>query len=283
MNDIKSYSTKLNIGIREKTILSISLFTIFLLSVMIFGRIIGEDKIAINLVNKNLNPSINHLFGTDWMGRDMFYRTIKGLSISLTIGMLASIISGFIALILGILGATFSKTLDSIITWIIDLFLSIPHTLIVILISLSVGGGLKGIVLGVALTHWPSLTRIIRAEVIQIRNSEYSKISRNFGKSNLYIAINHILPHVIPQLLIGIVLVLPHAVLHEASITFLGFGLPPHEPAIGIILSEAMKYLSSGHWWLAFFPGASLVLVSIMVDNIGKNISKLINPKSTYN
>lgn len=283
MNDIKSYSTKLNIGIREKTILSISLFTIFLLSIMIFGRIIGEDKIAINLVNKNLNPSINHLFGTDWMGRDMFYRTIKGLSISLTIGMLASIISGFIALILGILGATFSKTLDSIITWIIDLFLSIPHTLIVILISLSVGGGLKGIVLGVALTHWPSLTRIIRAEVIQIRNSEYSKISRNFGKSNLYIAINHILPHVIPQLLIGIVLVLPHAVLHEASITFLGFGLPPHEPAIGIILSEAMKYLSSGHWWLAFFPGASLVLVSIMVDNIGKNISKLINPKSAYN
>ncbi|WP_195938028.1 ABC transporter permease [Romboutsia sp. 1001713B170131_170501_G6] len=282
MNDIKSYSTKLNIGIREKTILSISLFTIFLLSVMIFGRIIGEDKIAINLVNKNLNPSINHLFGTDWMGRDMFYRTIKGLSISLTIGMLASIISGFIALILGILGATFSKTLDSIITWIIDLFLSIPHTLIVILISLSVGGGLKGIVLGVALTHWPSLTRIIRAEVIQIRNSEYSRISRNFGKSNLYIAINHILPHVIPQLLIGIVLVLPHAVLHEASITFLGFGLPPHEPAIGIILSEAMKYLSSGHWWLAFFPGASLVLVSIMVDNIGKNISKLINPKSAY-
>ena len=283
MNDIKSYSTKLNIGIREKTILSISLFTIFLLSVMIFGRIVGEEKIAINLVNKNLNPSINHLFGTDWMGRDMFYRTIKGLSISLTIGMLASIISGFIALILGILGATFSKTLDSIITWIIDLFLSIPHTLIVILISLSVGGGLKGIVLGVALNHWPSLTRIIRAEVIQIRNSEYSRISRNFGKSNLYIAINHILPHVIPQLLIGIVLVLPHAVFHEASITFLGFGLPPHEPAIGIILSEAMKYLSSGHWWLAFFPGASLVLVSIMVDNIVKNISKLINPKSAYN
>lgn len=282
MNDIKSYSTKFYIGIREKTILSIALFTMFLISVMIFGNMIGEDKIAINLVNKNLTPSINHLFGTDWMGRDMFYRTIKGLSISLTIGMLVSIISGFIALILGVLGATFSKTLDSIITWIIDLFLSIPHTLIVILISLSVGGGLKGIVLGVALTHWPSLTRIIRAEVIQIRNSEYSRISRNFGKSNLYIAIHHILPHVIPQLLVGIVLVLPHAVLHEASITFLGFGLPPHEPAIGIILSEAMNYLSSGHWWLAFFPGASLVLVSIMVDNIGKNISKLINPKSAY-
>ena len=81
---------------------------------------------------------------------------------------------------------------------------------------------------------------------MQIRESDYVKISKKFGKSNLYIAIEHIIPHIIPQLLIGIVLIFPHAVLHEASITFLGFGLPPHEPAIGIILSESMKYLNSG-------------------------------------
>ena len=133
-----------------------------------------------------------------------------------------------------------------------------------------------------AITHWPSLTRIIRAEVMQIKNSEYVKLSKNFGKSNVYIATKHILPHIIPQLLVGVVLIFPHAILHEASITFLGFGLQPHEPAIGIILSEAMKYLSSGRWWLAFFPGISLVLVSLMVDNIGKQISKLINPKLAH-
>ena len=98
----------------------------------------------------------------------------------------------------------------------------------------------------------------------------------------MYIAIEHIIPHIIPQLLIGIVLIFPHAVLHEASITFLGFGLPPHEPAIGIILSESMKYLNSGRWWLVFFPGVSLVMVSLMVDNIGKQVNKLINPKTAY-
>ena len=141
---------------------------------------------------------------------------------------------------------------------------------------------LKGIVLGVSLTHWPSLTRVIRAEIMQIRESDYVKISKKFGKSNLYIAIEHIIPHIIPQLLIGIVLIFPHAVLHEASITFLGFGLPPHEPAIGIILSESMKYLNSGRWWLVFFPGLSLVMVSLMVDNIGKKVNKLINPKTAY-
>ena len=90
------------------------------------------------------------------------------------------------------------------------------------------------------------------------------------------------MPHIIPQLVVGTVLIFPHAILHEASITFLGFGLPAHEPAIGVILSESMKYLTSGNWWLAFFPGICLVLVSMMVNTIGKNIEMLIDPKTAY-
>ncbi len=275
-------NSKINIGIREKTILSILIFSCFLIGIIVFGSFISEKQISIDLTQKNISPNLNYLFGTDWMGRDMFYRTIKGLSLSMKIGVMASMISGLIALTLGLMSATMGNTVDSIITWIIDLFLSVPHALVIILISISLGGGLKGIIIGVAITHWPSLTRIIRAEVMQIKNSEYVNLSKNFGKSNLYIATKHILPHIIPQLLVGVVLIFPHAILHEASITFLGFGLQPHEPAIGIILSEAMKYLSSGRWWLAFFPGISLVLVSLMVDNIGKQISKLINPKLAH-
>ena len=278
----KEDKSKRKFGIREKTLLSIFLFTLFLGMIIVMGSLIVADDISISLSNKNLAPSLNHLFGTDWVGRDMLYRTIKGLSLSMKVGILASVISGIIALTLGVLGATLGKGVDSIITWMIDLVLSVPHTLIVILISISVGGGFKGIVLGVSLTHWASLTRVIRAEIMQIKESDYVKISKKFGKSNLYIAMKHIIPHIIPQLLVGIVLVFPHAILHEASITFLGFGLPPHEPAIGIILSESMKYLNSGRWWLAFFPGLSLVVVSLMVDNIGKQVNKLINPKTAY-
>ncbi len=279
---INNKGSQINFGIREKTLISIGVFTIFLGSIIIFGSLITEEQISINLLNKNQSPSLEYLFGTDWVGRNMLYRTIKGLSLSMKIGLLSSVISGVIALTLGVIGATLGSKVDSFISWFIDLVLSVPHTLIVILVSISVGGGLKGIILGVSLTHWPSLTRVIRAEVMQIKQSDYAKISRNFGKSNLYIATHHILPHIIPQLLVGIVLVFPHAVLHEASITFLGFGLPPHEPAIGIILSESMKYLSSGRWWLSFFPGLSLVIVSLMVDNIGKKFSQLINPKTAY-
>ena len=287
MSDIKCSEkrkfTSFEFGIREKTILSLSIFVVFFIVIIIAGSVINPEKFSIDLINKNQSPSLNHIFGTDWIGRDMFFRTLKGLSISMKIGVLSSIISGIIAVVLGVIGPTCCKRVDSVITWFIDLVLSVPHTLIIILISMAAGGGLKGIVMGVSLTHWTSLTRIIRAEVMQVKEADYTKIAKNFGKSNLYIAKNHILPHIIPQLLVGIVLIFPHAILHEASVTFLGFGLQSHEPAIGIILSEAMKYLTSGKWWLAFFPGLSLVLVSMMVDNMGKKIGKLIDPKTAYN
>ncbi|MEG1410627.1 MAG: ABC transporter permease [Terrisporobacter sp.] len=288
MSDVNSSIKKrkmssLEFGIREKTILSLGIFLVFFIAIIIAGSIIDPDSFTIDLINKNQAPSSAHLFGTDWVGRDMFFRTLKGLSISMKIGVLSSIISGIIAVILGVIGPTCGEKVDGVITWFIDLVLSVPHTLIIILISMAAGGGMKGIVLGVSLTHWTSLTRIIRAEVMVVKESDYAKIARNFGKSSLYIAKNHILPHIIPQLLVGTVLIFPHAILHEASVTFLGFGLQSHEPAIGIILSEAMKYLSSGKWWLAFFPGVSLVLVSMMVDNMGKKIGKLIDPKTAYN
>lgn len=282
-SSIKRKFSSLEFGIREKTILSLIIFAVFFITILVAGSMIDPEKFSIDLINKNQSPSIMHIFGTDWIGRDMFFRTLKGLSISMKIGVLSSIISGVIAVILGIIGPTCGKKVDGVITWFIDLVLSVPHTLIIILISMAAGGGLKGIVLGVSLTHWTSLTRVIRAEVMQVKEAEYTKIARNFGKSNFYIAKNHILPHIIPQLLVGIVLIFPHAILHESSVTFLGFGLQSHEPAIGIILSESMKYLTSGKWWLAFFPGLSLVLVSIMVDNMGKKLGKLIDPKRAYN
>ena len=282
-SSIKRKFSSLEFGIREKTILSLIIFAVFFITILVAGSMIDPEKFSIDLINKNQSPSIMHIFGTDWIGRDMFFRTLKGLSISMKIGVLSSIISGIIAVILGIIGPTCGKRVDAVIIWFIDLVLSVPHTLIIILISMAAGGGLKGIVLGVSLTHWTSLTRVIRAEVMQVKEAEYTKIARNFGKSSFYIAKNHILPHIIPQLLVGIVLIFPHAILHESSVTFLGFGLQSHEPAIGIILSESMKYLTSGKWWLAFFPGLSLVLVSIMVDNMGKRIGKLIDPKTAYN
>ena len=106
------------------------------------------------------------------------------------------------------------------------------------------GKGLKGVIAGVALTHWPNLARVIRGEILQVREAAYVGIAKQLGKSPWYIARWHIFPQILPQFLVGLVLLFPHAILHEASITFLGFGLPPEKPAVGVILGE---YVVSEH------------------------------------
>ena len=269
------------LNLRQKTLLIIGLTSLLLLTIVISSVFLGEESLQTNFGSKNLNPSPEHPFGTDWMGRDMFVRTLEGLGLSILIGAFASTISTILAIILGLLSSA-GKTADSIISWLVDLFLSIPHLLLIIIISIGFGGGATGIIVGVALTHWTSLTRVVRAEIKQLKTQEYTYISINLGKSKWWIATKHFLPHLIPQIFLGTILMFPHAILHEASATFLGFGLSPHEPAIGIILSESMKYLSAGYWWLAFFPGLSLLIVVLAFDMIGDNLGKMMDPKSAH-
>lgn len=271
----KKYLTR-----RKSTIICIIAILILLSAILISGFIINESMLGTNFSEKNMPPSLNHLFGTDWLGRDMFIRTIKGLSISLFTGILASAFSTIISLILGICAATLGKFADDCIQWLIDYFMGIPHLILLMLICILLGKGVKGVVIGVAITHWPSLCRVIRAEVMQLRQTQYVKLSYKFGRGKVWGAVNHLIPHLLPQFIVGLILLFPHAILHEASITFLGFGLSPHEPAVGIILSESMKYLTSGQWWLAFFPGLSLLILVRLFDILGGNIRAILDGQS---
>jgi len=221
-----------------------------------------------------------HPFGTDWLGRDMLSRTLKGMSISIYIGLFASVISAVIAAILGAAAATLGKKVDAVITWFIDLVMGIPHLLLLILISYALGRGTFGVVVAVAISHWPVLTRIIRGEILQLKEANYIKIAEKLGQSKMKIVVKHMIPHVLPQFLVGLVLLFPHAILHEAALTFLGFGLPPEQPGIGIILSESMKYLSLGMWWLALFPGVVLLTTVLFFDLVGGSLRKMIDPHS---
>ena len=269
-------------GVRVRTMAALLTFTALFTAVLFIGSRIGEEDLLTDLEHIFLTPSAQHLFGTDWVGRDMLLRTLKGMSISMQVGLISTVLSVALALILGILAPIFGGPADYIVSWLIDFVLSVPHTILIILISIACGGGLRGIITGIVCTHWTSLTRVIRAEVLQLKSAEYIQISEKLGKSKWYIAVHHIFPAVIPQLAVGAVLLFPHAILHEASITFLGFGLPAHEPAIGVILAESMKYLTAGKWWPALFPGISLILLTLMVEAIGKNLEKLISPHAAH-
>lgn len=210
----------------------------------------------------------------------MLLRTLAGLSTSVLVGLLAATVSSVIALVMGAVAALGGKKADAVVTWLIDLMMGIPHIVLLILISFALGKGFWGVAIGVAVTHWPSLTRVLRAEILQCKQSAFVAVARKLGQSPARIATRHMLPYVLPQFLVGLILLFPHAILHEAAVTFLGFGLPPEQPAIGVILSESMGYLSAGMWWLAVFPGLALIATVLLFDLAGSSLRKLVDPHS---
>ena len=218
---------------RTQAVLWTALLALVLIAIYIIGATIPEEAYASSYLRAKLPPSWAHPFGTDSLGRDLLMRTLKGLSISMTVGLAASAISAVIAVLVGI-----------------------------------------------AATHWCSLARLIRGEVLQLRSQTYIAVSRKLGKRSGWILVHHLLPHLVPQFFVGLILTFPHAVLHEASISFLGFGLPPEQPAIGIILSESMQYLSTGLWWSAVFPGLLLVAIVLLVDRLGDQLRRILDPAS---
>lgn len=265
---------------RKRSVALAAAGAVLLAVVIIAGLGLQPAAQATDFAAKSLAPSLAHPFGTDWMGRDMLCRTLAGLSTSVLVGLGAALSSALIALVLAAAAALGPRWADAAVSWLVDLMMGIPHIVLLILISYALGKGFWGVTIGVALTHWPSLTRVLRAEILQCRNADYVTAAARLGQSRLAIAARHMLPYVLPQFVVGLVLLFPHAILHEAAVTFLGFGLPPEMPAIGIVLSESMGYLSAGLWWLAVFPGAALVLVVMLFDAVGESLRKLVDPAS---
>lgn len=259
-------------------LLSIGLAVAALAVIIAAGIALPESGLRTDFAQMSNQPSAAHWFGTDPLGRDMLTRTIKGLVRSVGVGVLAATVAAFIALGLGILAATGGQKIDAVVTFMVDTVMSVPHIVLLILISFALGGGTRGVIIAVAVTHWPSLTRVIRAEVLQLRSAEFVQASRRLGRSPMWIALNHMVAHVMPQFIVGLVLLFPHAILHEAGLTFLGFGLSPHSPAIGVILAESMRYLSLGYWWLAIIPGLALLITVKVIDALGEGLRDMIDP-----
>ena len=267
-------------GNRRRILVGIAAAAAFLIVVAVAGRLLWDAALATNFGEKNLAPCAAHLFGTDWMGRDMLARTLAGLSTSVFVGLLSAGCSALIALALAVVASLGGRCADAAVSWLTDLMMGIPHIVLLILVSYALGRGFWGVTIAVATTHWGSLARVLRAEILQVKDAPYIKLARAAGASRAQVVVRHILPAVLPQLIVGAVLAFPHAILHEASITFLGFGLSADEPAIGVILSEAMQYLSTGEWWLAVLPGAALVAVVAAFDRIGALLRALLGAKS---
>lgn len=269
-----------NTNRRRSTLVLVVLAVTVLAAITVAGILLNDKAMQSDFTRKNLLPCLQYPFGTDWMGRDMLARTLAGLSLSIRIGLLTAAVSACIALVMGIVSATMGRWADRVVCFCIDLVMGIPHILLVMLISIACGKGFLGVVTGVALSHWTSLARVIRGEVLQLRQAPYILAAQKLGVRRRDIIRRHMLVHLMPQFLTGLILLFPHAILHEASVTFLGFGLSAEQPAIGVILSESMRYLTTGKWWLALFPGVSLVIVVLLFALLGERLRLLLDPAS---
>jgi len=267
---------------RTRTLVMLAASASLLVAITAIGALTPETSYQADFAVKYQSPSWPHPFGTDYMGRDMLARTLAGLSTSVLVGLLAATVSAVMAVILGIAAATLGRKADNLVSMAVNLMTGVPHIILLMLISFVCGRGVKGVIIAVALTHWPNLTRIIRAEVMQLRSAQYVQQAVKMGKNRWWIARRHMVPHLLSQFLVGLILLFPHAILHEAAITFLGFGLPLQMPAIGVILAESMKYLSMGMWWLAFFPGLLLLLLVLLFEALGDNLKLLIDPHRAH-
>lgn len=267
---------------RRRTLALLALGVLLLAAVLVAGSQAQEAATATRLDAVNEGPSSEHWFGTDRLGRDVLARTLVGLRLSLIVGVSAALVSSLIALLLASVAVTGGRWGHRAVTWLVDLFLAMPHLVLLILLAFALGGGTRAVVIAVAITHWPTLTRVLIARGREVMASEYVAAARSLGVSRTRQATRHLAPHLLPQLLVGTILMFPHAILHEAALSFLGLGIDPSQPAIGILLAESMRVLSAGYWWLAVLPGLCLLVLVKLVDSVGDAVRRLIDPRSQH-
>nr|WP_295708549.1 ABC transporter permease [uncultured Halomonas sp.] len=260
---------------RLRAILSLSITAVFIGGLIASQWLLTDSVQRMQFDARLAPPSLEHWLGTDALGRELWARTLAGLALSFWVGCLAALLSTLIALSLAAL-ATLSARLDALVSLLIDTLLSVPHLILLMLIAFALGGGTQAVIIAVAVTHWPSLARVLRAELWQLRQAPYVRISRALGKSRWFVLHGHLLPHLLPHCLVGALLLFPHAILHEAALTFLGFGLSPSQPAIGVLLAEAMRYLNGGYWWLGVFPGLGLLLMVLMFERLSSQLRRAL-------
>ncbi|NDO83857.1 peptide ABC transporter permease [Citrobacter sp. NCU1] len=248
--------------------------TLCLSLIAIYGFAICHDPLSVNLLARHLPPDSAHWFGTDNLGRDLWIRCFQGALTSLQIGTGAALCSGLIALLMAAVSRLHPR-MDILMRLMTDAMLSMPHLLLLILICFTLGGGKSGVILAVAFTHWPRLALILRAEAERVAQSDYLMLTHRLGRRHFYCWRNHYLPALFPQWLTGTLLMFPHAVLHSAALSFLGFGLAPHEPSLGLLLADALRFLGHGNWWLVLFPGLMLFMLVMLFDQFARAIQRL--------
>ena len=256
---------------------------LFFIIVAVFAPLIATHNPAeTNLQTIFLPPSAEHYFGTDEIGRDVFSRVVYGTRISLFVGFIAVGISLIIGVILGLASGYYGGIIDSIIMRFTDIMLSFPSFFLILAVIAFLKPSIINVMIVIGFTGWMGVARLVRAEVMSVKNREYITAAILQGLSHKRIMFKHILPNVLSPVFVTATLSIAGAILLESSLSFLGLGVQPPTASWGNILTDGQKNIINA-WWLSLFPGLAIVFTALGYNLLGEGLRDLLDPKNKQN
>ncbi|AXE89265.1 ABC transporter permease [Streptomyces sp. Go-475] len=249
------------------------------LAVLLVPPLVQLDQQAVDLAAKLQPPSWAHPFGTDDVGRDLLLRCVYGLRVSLLVGVAAALTATLVGTAVGAAAGALGGWADRALMRVVDTFSAVPHLLLGIFIVAMFRPGVWPVVISVALTHWLSTARIVRAEMLSLRSRPYVDAAVSGGASRWRVAVRHLLPAVLPQAALAAVLMVPHAMWHESALSFLGLGLPTHTASLGTLIQTARGSLLAGQWWPTLFPGLFLIVPTLAIAGLAGAWRERLHPR----
>jgi len=246
----------------------------------IFADVIVPHDPQVGLLGERFRPpawqqggSAAHLLGTDHVGRDVLSRLIFGARVSMVVGFTAVIFAGVVGTVLGILAGYLGGWVDQVIMRVTDAWLALPALTFAIFLAAIVGPSEMNIVIILGIVYWTRYARVVRGEVLSLKERDYVRLAIVAGCSKRTIMRRHILPNVVNTLMLGVVIVT------EAALSFLGVGVPPPKPAWGLMLADGKKGLMAGYWWLTVLPGICIMLMVLSANLIGDWLRVKLDPQ----
>lgn len=259
------------------------LIVVGVLLVAVVGPALVMDPYAQDISSRLLAPGQSsgagfHPLGTDALGRDLLAQLVWGARVSLLVGLLAVFMSGLIGVVLGLIAGHCGGAIDNVIMRVVDIFMAMPFLILVLALAAVLGAGIRNIVLALALLGWVSYTRIVRGEVLALRQQEFIDAARSIGVPDRRIMFRHILPNAMSSVIVLATLELGRMILSEASVSYLGFGVQPPTPAWGVMTADGQQYIYSA-WWVAVFPGIAILITVLGANMLGDWLRDRFDPR----
>jgi peptide/nickel transport system permease protein len=219
------------------------------------------------------------VLGSDGMGRDLYSAIVYGLRISLLVGVLSGLIALLIGMCAGLTAAYAGGRTEAVIMRVVDIQLSFPAILVALMLVAVLGKGIEKIMLALVAVQWAYYARTVRASALVERRKEYVEAARGLGLGPARIMLRHILPNCLAPLIVVGTVQTAHAIALEATLSFLGVGMPQTQPSLGVLIANGFEYMLSGRYWISFFPGIALLVTIVSINLVGDRLREVLNPR----